>query len=383
MKKESQHYPTDRGDGKAWRSSCQTQKKNQKFPCQSKDECFIDDIETLLKLSLDRWYHEIGGDEYPCVCDRRFGSPVDATYHFSWAPEDPTSRDHRCRGTHEPVTYFLSGLNPTAFSITDGKPNSNGFYTLKFNELTTDSTKTGLISATLPVNTEAMVWIDRNYVIGKGKNWFEERISQIKKKAHLILSTLDMERDVIVCRQCYQSSYMFPAVYFAPALVHHVNAIDIDETSTKNKRTVHGVVLQNWWTTRCCSNCHRQEDVCMHWRWHEMCTRANGIFCRSMQRKPILFLPRLVVARGIHHDTRCDWCAVRTRMENSMRRREPLGCMGRRRRCNHCASGKRGHCPGYVGTEQQHIRQSRIPVIKNKTRQQGSASEWEVWNERQ
>jgi hypothetical protein len=117
-----------------------------------------------------------------------------------WAPEDPTSRDHRCGGAHEPVTNLLAGLNPTTVPVASGKPKSNGFYALKFNKLTKTSTNTGPIAAALPSDSEALIWVDRNLVIGKSRNWFGERISQIKQKAHLLLSTMDMERDVIVSR---------------------------------------------------------------------------------------------------------------------------------------------------------------------------------------
>jgi hypothetical protein len=129
------------------------------------------------------------------------------------------------------VTNILAGLNPTTVPVAGGKPKSNGFYALKFNKLT----KTGPIAAALPSDLEALIWFDRNLVIGKGRNWFGERISQTKQKAHLLLSTLDMERDVIVSRQCYLSSYTFPAVYLAPALVQHVNSIESQGTKIKRQ----------------------------------------------------------------------------------------------------------------------------------------------------
>jgi hypothetical protein len=92
-----------------------------------------------------------------------------------------------------------------------------------------------LCTQALPSDLEALIWFDRNLVIGKGRNWFGERISQTKQKAHLLLSTLDMERDVIVSRQCYLSSYTFPAVYLAPALVQHVNSIESQGTKIKRQ----------------------------------------------------------------------------------------------------------------------------------------------------
>lgn len=158
-----------------------------------------------------------------------------AAYHFFWAPEDPESRDHRCGGSREPAIAFLAGLNPTSFSVTDGKPKSNGYYRFKFKGLATTFTETRPISATLPINPKALVWVDRNPSIGKGKNQFEERVSQIKQKANLMLSTLDIERDVVVFRQCYLPSYMFPVVYLTPSLVHHVNTIEGENRKDKRQ----------------------------------------------------------------------------------------------------------------------------------------------------
>jgi hypothetical protein len=133
------------------------------------------------------------------------------------------------------VTNFLAGLNPTTFPVTDGKPKSNGYYKLKFKELATTSTETGPISATLPIDPKALVWVDRNSNLSQGKNWFEERVSQVKQKANLRLSTLDIERDVIVSSQCYLSSYMFPVVYLALSLVHHVNTIEGENRKDKRQ----------------------------------------------------------------------------------------------------------------------------------------------------
>ena len=133
------------------------------------------------------------------------------------------------------MTYFLAGLNPTAFSAADGKPNSDGFYKLEFGELTTKSTRTGSTSGRLPTDSEALVWVDRNSMFGKGKNWYGKQTLQTKEKVYLLLSTLDIKRDVIVSRQCCQSSFMFLAVYFAPALVHLVNSIEISGNGNKKQ----------------------------------------------------------------------------------------------------------------------------------------------------
>jgi hypothetical protein len=163
MRQASHHYPTNRGDGKVLRSSCQDKKKkSQKFPCFFEEECFIDNTDTSLKLSLDRWYHEIGGDWYPCECGRRFRGPIDAAYHLFWSPQDPESQDHRCGGSREPETAFLAGLDPTSFPVTRGKSRSIGYYKLNFKDLATTSTETGPISATLPIDPKALAWVDRN-----------------------------------------------------------------------------------------------------------------------------------------------------------------------------------------------------------------------------
>jgi hypothetical protein len=92
----------------------------------------------------------------------------------------------------------------------------------------------GLIPDRLPTESEALGWVDRNSLIGKGKNWYRGRIVQIKEKVYQLLSTLDIKRDAIVLQQCHQFSFMFPAVYFAAALVRHVNSIE--SSGNKNKR---------------------------------------------------------------------------------------------------------------------------------------------------
>lgn len=59
MKQASHHYPIDRGDGKVWRSNCQTNysAKKQKWLCQLAESgfaCFIETITNSLVTSMDR-----------------------------------------------------------------------------------------------------------------------------------------------------------------------------------------------------------------------------------------------------------------------------------------------------------------------------------------
>lgn len=95
------------------------------------------------------------------MCGRLFGSPIDAAFHMFWATEDYTSRDHRYSGRHEYVTGFIASVHPTTSEVYNSAPkdtvkNPNGFYMLRFGNITSESTATGPVSNQAPLDSDAL-----------------------------------------------------------------------------------------------------------------------------------------------------------------------------------------------------------------------------------